>query len=89
MWLSLSFVMVEVARVDPPAGGLSPLAWTLIIALSGVISAAVPALWLQNQKMYRDLKECNEIKNQQDEEVLGVLKVVRLQMEQSRGGRPR
>lgn len=84
MWLSLSYM---IARVDPPSGGLSPLSWTIIIALATVISVAIPALWKQNRQMYRDLRDCNERSNQKEDEVLGLLKVVRVQMEISKGGK--
>ncbi len=79
--------------VDPPDGGVSPLAWVIIGALSTVIMAVVPALWLRgnklNDRMYADLKECNEKRLDQEEEILGVLKVLRLQMEGSKGDRKR
>ena len=75
----------------PPTGGVSPLSWAIIGALAAVIASVVPALWIRGNKiqdrMYSDLKECNEKKTEQEEEVLGLLKVLRLQMEQSKGGR--
>lgn len=83
----MSCAIVSMARVDPPSGGLSPLAWTIIIALSTVISVAIPALWKHNRQIYRDLKDCNERSNQKEDEVLGLLKVVRVQMEVSKGGK--
>lgn len=87
MALFLSGLMLEVANVDPPSGGISPLAWTIILCLSTVITVSIPALWKQNRQMYRDLKECNERSNQKEDEVLGLLKVVRVQMETSKGGK--
>ena len=92
--MSTLFVAVlGVATVDPPAGGVSPLAWVIIGALATVVGTVVPALWYRgnkiNDKMYADLKECNEKKAEQEEEMLGLMKVLRLQMEQSRGGKPR
>lgn len=89
MTVFLSAVMAEVVRVDPPSGGISPLAWTIIVVLASALGATVPALWKQNRQMYRDLKECNERSNQKEDEVLGLLKVVRVQMEVSKGGKPR
>jgi hypothetical protein len=89
MRLFLSFMTFEVARIDPPNGGISPLAWTIIIALATVISATVPALWKMNRVMYRDLRQCNERSNKQEDEILGLLKVVRVQMEVSKGGKSR
>lgn len=90
MILSVS-VICEVMKVDPPSGGISPLAWVIIIALGGVLSAVVPALWLRGNKMqdkmYEDLKACNESKKKSEEDVLGLMKVIRLQMEHSRGGK--
>lgn len=89
MWLSLSFAVLAVAKVDPPTGGISPLAWTIIIALATVISAAIPALWKMNRTMYRDLKDCNDRSNQKEDDLLGLLKVVRVSMEASKGGHQR
>lgn len=90
MFLSLSFMM-DVAAVDPPTGGISGLSWVIIIALAGVCAAVIPALWYRGNKiqdkMYEDLKKCNERRVQSEEEQLGLLKLVRLQMEQSRGGK--
>lgn len=90
MFLSLSFVM-DVAKMDPPTGGISGLSWVIIIALAGVCATAIPALWYRGNKiqdkMYEDLKKCNERRVQSEEEQLDLLKLVRLQMEQSRGGK--
>jgi hypothetical protein len=87
------FLFLDAARVEPPAGGISPLAWVIVIALAGVIAAAVPALWYRGNKiqdeMYKDLKACNEKNAQSEEDILGLMKVVRIQMEQSKGGKPR
>jgi hypothetical protein len=83
-------VMVAV-EVTPPAGSITPLAWAIIGVLAGVCSTVIPALWVRGNKiqdrMYRDLKECNDKKVKSEEDVLGILKVLRLQMEQSKGGR--
>lgn len=85
--------LIGVTQVDPPSGGVSGLAWVIILALCGVIAAVIPTLWVRGNKiqdrMYGDLKACNEKKTEQEEEVLGLLKVLRLQMEQSRGGKLR
>jgi hypothetical protein len=87
MWLFLSCAMAA-APVDPPSGGISPLAWAIIGALALAIGGAVPALWHRGNKiqdrMYEDLKTCNERKAQLEEDLLGLLKVLRLSMEQSR-----
>jgi hypothetical protein len=89
MLLPLS-LMEEVVRVDPPSGGLSALAWVIIVALAGVFAAVVPALWHRGNKlqdkMYEDLKICNDKRAKTEEDVLGLMKVLRVQMEQSRGG---
>lgn len=78
---------------DPPAGGISPLSWIIILTLCGVIAAAIPALWIRGNKiqdkMYADLKECNEKRVKSEEDMLGLMKVLRLQMEHSKGGKPR
>jgi hypothetical protein len=90
MWLSMS-LFLSLARVDPPAGGISPLAWSIIAVLAGAIAAVVPALWHRGNKiqdrMYEDLKACNEKRAQSEEDLLGLLKVLRIQMEASRGGK--
>lgn len=87
MELFLSFVVMAVAG-DPPAGGISPLAWAIILALCGVIATVVPALWIRGNRiqdrMYADLKACNEKRNQSEEDQLGLLKVLRIQMEESK-----
>jgi hypothetical protein len=79
------------AKVDPPSGGISPLAWVIISVLAGVCSTVIPVLWYRGikiqDKLYDDLKACNEKRAQSEEDLLGLLKVLRLQMEQSRGGR--
>jgi uncharacterized protein YdgA (DUF945 family) len=89
MVLSLS-VLTEAMRVEPPAGGLSALAWVIIVALAGVCAAVVPALWYRGNKlqdkMYEDLKICNDKRAKTEEDVLGLMKVLRVQMEKSRGG---
>jgi len=86
-------VPIIATMADPPSGGLSPLAWAIIGALASAIAAAVPALWYRSIKiqdiMYKDLKECNEKRAQSEEDLLGLLKVLRVQMEKSKGGRPR
>jgi len=91
--MSATFLVAAIAASAPPDGGVSPLAWVIISALAAVVAGVVPALWIRGNKMqdrmYADLKACNEKKTEQEEEVLGLLKVLRLQMEQSRGGRSR
>ena len=86
-------VLSLVADSTTPAGGVSPLAWVIIGTLSAVLATVVPALWHRgnkiNDQMYADLKECNEKKAEQEEEVLGLLKVLRIQMEESKGGKKR
>jgi hypothetical protein len=76
-------------EIDPPSGGVSPLAWILITALVGALGtvSVVSLNWIK--KLYDDLKECNGKRASQEEDVLGLLRVLRLQMEQSKGGRPR
>ena len=87
------------ADVTPPAGSISPLAWAIIGALVTVICVTIPALWFRGNsiqdrmqkrmdevqdKMYADLKECNEKKLELEDEVLDLMKLLRLQMEQSK-----
>lgn len=88
MELLLSFVGMA-SRVDPPSGGVSPLAWVIIGALVTALLAVIGFAKYWIDKLYADLKECNEKRANSEEEVLGLLKVLRLQMEQSKGGRPR
>lgn len=79
------------AQVTPPTGGISPLAWVIIGALSVVCATVIPAMWHRGNKihdtMYEDLKDCNKKCAKSEEDVLGLLKVLSLQMEQSKGGR--
>jgi hypothetical protein len=86
MMLSVSFAMAAVLA-DPPAGGVSPLAWTIIVTLGTVLVTVTGALWRDRVKTYDDLKACNREKVELEEEILGLLKVLRIQMEQSKGGR--
>lgn len=89
MLLSLSILM-EVTNVEPPTGGISGLAWVIILALAVAFGAVVPALWHRGNKlqdkMYEDLKICNDKRAKTEEDVLGLMKVLRLQMERSKGG---
>jgi hypothetical protein len=100
MWLSLSFAVYAVSKVDPPTGGISPLAWVIISALVLVCATVVPALWHRGNKerdkaesirerMYEDLKECNKKRADSEEEILGLMKLLSLMMEQakSKGGK--
>jgi hypothetical protein len=84
-------VATAFADVTPPSGGISPLAWVIIGALATVCMTVIPALWYRGNKiqdtMYEDLKKCNEKCKQSEEDVLGLMKVLRLQMEASRGGK--
>ena len=95
MWLFLSCVLFETVRVDPPTGGISPLAWTIIGALSLVCLTVIPALWHRGnkerdkaeeirEKMYEDLKECNQKRADSEEEILGLMKLMSLMMEKSK-----
>lgn len=85
--LSMSFVIL----VNPPEGGISALAWIIIGVLASVCATVIPALWIRGNKiqdrMYADLKACNARRVQSEEEQLGLLKLIRLQMEQSKGGK--
>lgn len=88
--MSLALVFVgEVLKVEPPSGGVSPLSWAIIGALAAALVAvcAFAKHWVD--RLYDDLKECNSKRLDQEEEVLGLLKVLRLQMEGSRGGKQR
>ena len=86
-------ILAAAQDLAAPSGGISPLAWAIIIALTSVCAAVIPALWYRGNKiqdtMYQDLKECNEKNAQSEEDILGLMKVLRIQMEESRGGKPR
>lgn len=86
VWLA-----VREGATTPPAGGISPLAWVIIVALATTLASVTAALWFRGNKiqdrMYEDLKACNEKRAQTEEDVLGLMKVLRLQMEASRGGK--
>lgn len=95
MELSLSFLMLAADAADVPGGGLSPLAWAIIVALAGTLAAVAPALWLRGNKMqdraeqirgqmYEDLKECNRKRNESEEEILDLMKLLRLMMDRPR-----
>jgi hypothetical protein len=76
-------------RVDPPTGGVSPLAWVIVTALAAaLVGVSVVALrWVG--RLYDDLKACNAARAASEEDVLGMLKVLRMQMERSKGGKPK
>lgn len=78
----MGVVVMAAVVSDPPAGGISPLAWTIICVLSGVVVVLARALAV----VYKDLKAANERVNARDEEALGLFKVMRGQMERSKGG---
>jgi hypothetical protein len=71
-----------VAKADPPAGNLSPLAWTIIMALAGAVAILFRALIV----VYNDLKKANAKLVSRDEEALGMFRVLNAQMERSKGG---
>jgi hypothetical protein len=83
--------LVVLAQTAPPSGGISPLAWAIIVPLAAALGAVVPALWARGNKiqdrMYEDLKACNEKRAKTEDDILGLMKVLRLQMEASRGGK--
>jgi hypothetical protein len=83
------FLALSALAVDPPSGGVSPLAWVIIGALLTALLGVVGFAKYWTDKLYSDLKECNEKRANSEEDILGLLKVLRLQMEQSKGGRPR
>jgi len=83
-----AFLVALVAAVAPD-GGVSPLAWAIIGALVTALVAVSLFAKYWTDRLYSDLKECNEKKAASEEDVLGVLKVLRLQMEQSKGGKQR
>lgn len=93
------FLSLMGMAVDPPTGGISPLAWAIIGALALVCTTVIPALWVRGNsiqdrmqkrmdevqdKMYGDLKTCNEKKLELEDEVLDLMKLLRMQMEQSK-----
>lgn len=90
MRLIVLSILGDVVTMDPPTGFLSPIAWVIILTLCGVMAAVIPALWYRGNKihdmMYEDLKACNEKRAQTEEDILGLMKVLRLQMENSRTG---
>lgn len=80
-------LLFAVQKNDPPAGGISPLAWVIILALVAALGIVSLFFSKWNSRLYDDLKECNASKAGLLEEVLGLLKVVRIQMEKSKGGK--
>jgi hypothetical protein len=85
----LIMAFLEASKLDLPTGGVSQLAWVIIGCLvTAIVSICAFARHWTN-RLYNDLKECTQKRLEQEEEVLGLLKVLRLQMEQSRGGKIR
>lgn len=89
MFATFLAVCMLYAETTPPSGGLSSLAWTLIVTLATALVTVTGALWKDRKQTYDDLKACNAKYAEQEEEILGLLKVLRVQMEKSKGGRPR
>lgn len=87
----VALMAIQEGATTPPPGGISPLAWVIIVALATTLVTVTSALWYRGNKiqdkMYDDLKACQEKRIQTEEDILGLLKVLRLQMEASRGGR--
>lgn len=86
--MGTAFLVAVVAdSVPAPDGAVSPLAWAIIGALVTALVAVCAFSKYWTDRLYSDLKECNEKRAASEEDVLGVLKVLRLQMEQSKGGK--
>jgi len=85
----MHFWSLALLAADPPAGGVSPLAWVIVSALALALASISLFAKYWTDRLYSDLKECNEKRAASEEDVLGVLKVLRLQMEQSKGGKQR
>lgn len=88
--MALFLSVLAMTDATPPAGGISPLAWVIILALAGTLGTVTSTLWVRMNKIqdrgYEDLKMCNEKRAQTEEDILGLMKVLRLQMENSRAG---
>lgn len=84
--MNLLWSMLSAAEVDPPSGGISPLAWVIILALCSVVVAICTVALRWVSKLYDDLKACNAAKAAESEEILAMLRVARVQMERSRPG---
>jgi hypothetical protein len=84
----MNLLLSLIAAVDPPSGGISPLAWTIIVALAGTLTTVTGILWKDRSKVYDDLKACTAKRLESEEEMLALLKVLRSQMERSKGGKP-
>jgi hypothetical protein len=90
VYLSVLVNFQDVASA-PPSGAVSAVSWVIIVSLVAALVSVTTALWFRGNKiqdqMYEDLKECNEKRAKTEEDVLGLMKVLRLQMEASRGGK--
>ena len=84
--MNLLLAILAVSDVEPPTGGISALAWVIILALVGAMSTicGVALGWVN--KLYDDLKACNAAKAAEAEEILAMLRVARVQMERSKSG---
>ncbi len=87
--MELLLSVFNVKDIAPPTGSVSPLAWVIIGALStALVSVCVFSKFWVN-RLYEDLKECRARKVQEDDETVGLLKVLSSQLERSKihGGR--
>jgi hypothetical protein len=82
--VNLLLSVLAMSRVDPPSGAISPVSWTIIVALGTALMAVsgFATKWLS--KLYEDLKACNAAKHNEAEEILAMLRVARSQMERHR-----
>lgn len=84
--MNLLLSILSMADVEPPSGGISALAWVIILALCSTLVAVCTISLRWVTKLYEDLKSCNAAKAAEDEEILAMLRVARIQMERSRAG---
>jgi hypothetical protein len=75
---------IAINPAGAPEGGVSPLAWVIIGCLITALLAVVAFAKAWTDKLYNDLKECNGRAADREEDTVGQLKVLTVQMEKAR-----
>lgn len=81
----LSLSIMDGVEITAPTGGVSPLAWVIIGALVVALLAVCTFSKFWVNRLYEDLKECRARRVAEDDETVGLLKVLSSQLERSKG----
>ena len=70
--------------IDPPSGAISPVAWTIIVALT----TAIGGMALFIKMLYNKLNDCQEARVKHLEDQLSLMKTLRDEFDKPQGGKP-